>query len=263
MTDMEGVAGVVNSQDFAKPGDRYYEDARELTTLETNAAIEGALEAGATEFLVADGHGHGAINVKLLHPAAKVLTGRPLAYPFGCDATFDAAFTIGQHAKSNADGAHLAHSESFDMDDITLNGRSLGELGINMLFCTYFKVPTIFVAGDDACAEEAKVLVPGIETAVVKWGWKRGPATGLTGDENRLFNGAAVHVSPEHSREIIREGARRAIQRRREIDCFRIEPPYEMIFTLRHSETEPAKRARVRGEDLIEVLNTPLRFEAF
>jgi len=57
MTDMEGAAGVVNADDYLAPGARYYEVARELVTGEVNAAIEGALEAGATEFLVLDGHG--------------------------------------------------------------------------------------------------------------------------------------------------------------------------------------------------------------
>lgn len=47
MTDMEGVAGVVNADDYLAPGARYYEVARELATGEVNAAIEGALEAGA------------------------------------------------------------------------------------------------------------------------------------------------------------------------------------------------------------------------
>jgi D-amino peptidase len=231
-----------------------------LTTLETNAAIEGALEAGATEFLVIDGHGHGAIAPKLLHPAATLLTGRPLAYPFLCDRSFDAAMVVGQHAKSNADGGHLSHSESFEMEDITLNGRSLGELGLNMLFCSYFDVPTVLVTGDAACAEEATTLVPNVETATVKWGWKRGSATGLTGDENMYFNGAATHLSPEKARDVIREAARRALQRRAQIECFRMEPPYELVYSLRRTESEPAKRAAVNGADLIEVLNTPPQY---
>ena len=70
MTDQEGVAGVIDSDDYCAPDRRYYETARELLTLEVNAAIEGAIEAGATEFLVVDGHGHGSINPQLLHSAA-------------------------------------------------------------------------------------------------------------------------------------------------------------------------------------------------
>ncbi|NUQ02210.1 MAG: M55 family metallopeptidase [Armatimonadetes bacterium] len=262
MTDMEGVAGVVNSDDYARPDSRLYEVACELTTLETNAAIEGFLAAGATEFLVADGHGWGAINPRLLHPAAKLLTGRPLAYPFGCDETFDAACQIGQHAKSNADGGHLSHTGGFVIEDFTINGRSMGEMGCNMLFCSYYKVPTILLSGDLAAAEEARDLVPGIETVVVKEGWKRGTATGLTGPENKLFNGAAVHLSPTVARERIREGAERALRRYREVPLFWLDPPYELRSVARPEQSGgPTRTSVARGDDMIALLNAPRRPE--
>jgi D-amino peptidase len=255
MTDQEGVAGVVNSPDYASPGARYYERACELTTLEVNAAIEGALDAGATDFLVADGHGYGSINATLLHPRARLLTGRPLFYPFGCDDSFDAAFNIGQHAMSNADGAHLAHTGGFIVDDQTLNGVPIGELGTNILMSEYFGVPMIFVSGDQACADEAKAHIPNIETAVVKWGVKRGSATGLSEDEARSFNNGAVHLAPEAARETIREGAKRAVQRRNEIKRFQLQPPFERITTFRHTETQPKKRHVERADDFMQLLH--------
>ena len=66
MTDMEGVAGVLDFEHGTSPESRYYDLGKEFLTLEVNAAIEGFARGGATEFLVADGHGHGAINPKLL-----------------------------------------------------------------------------------------------------------------------------------------------------------------------------------------------------
>ena len=54
--DMEGIAGVVSGKECGSSG-HDYDYFRKLTTLETNAAIEGALEAGATEIVVRDGHG--------------------------------------------------------------------------------------------------------------------------------------------------------------------------------------------------------------
>ena len=255
MTDMEGVAGVVSSVDYCAPDSRYYEVGRTLTTLETNAAIEGALDAGATDFLVVDGHGHGAIDPQQLHPAARLLTGRPMGYPFACDATFDAAFIVGQHAKANTDGGHLAHSGSFNTEDHTLNGRSLGELGLNMLFVAYFGVPTVLVTGDLACCEEAHALLPQIETVSVKEGVKRGAPPGLTSEEARRYNGAAIHLHPQVARERIREGARRAIQRRAEIPRFWIDPPYELIRSFRPQEDGTLRPTTVqRGDDLIKVL---------
>jgi D-amino peptidase len=261
MTDMEGVAGVLSSVDFCAPDSRYYETGRTLTTLETNASIEGALDAGAKEFLVIDGHGHGAIDPLQLHPAARLLAGRPMGYPFGCDETFDAAFIVGQHAKANTDGGHLCHTGSFGVDDQVLNGHSLGELGINMLFAAYFGVPTVLVTGDQACGEEARALVPQIETVAVKEGWKRGVPNALTAEEAHRYNGAAVHVHPELARQRIREGARRALERRRAIPRYWIEPPYDLRRTFRRLEDGSVPAAtQQHGHDLIEVLTqTPRR----
>ena len=254
---MEGVAGVVSSVDYCAPESRYYEVGRTLTTLETNAAIEGALEAGATEFLVVDGHGHGAIDPQQLHPAARLLTGRPMGYPFGCDSTFDAAFIVGQHAKANTNGGHLAHSGSFNTQDHVLNGRSLGELGINMLFAAYFGVPTVLITGDRACCDEAQTLVPAIETISVKEGLKRGAPLDLTSEEARRFNGAAIHLHPQIARDRIREGARRALTRRAEIPRFWIDPPYELLRSYRPREDRTIPPPTVqRGEDLIDTLTS-------
>ena len=260
MTDMEGVAGVVSSVDYGAPGSRYYEVGRELTTLETNAAIEGALEAGAHEVLVVDGHGHGAIDPLQLHPAARLLTGRPIGYPFGCDASFDAAFIVGQHAKANTDGGHLCHTGSFAVEDQQLNDRSLGELGINMLFAAYFGVPTVLVTGDLACCAEAKELAPQVETVAVKEGWKRGAPAGLTAEQARTYNGAAIHLHPQAARRRIREGARRALERRHQISRFWIAPPYRLVRTSRPREDGTTPEPGVQeGADLMEVLTRPPR----
>src|SRR5699024_2944388 len=85
LTDQEGVAGVVNSVDYANPSGRYHEVGRRLLTLETNAAIEGAFAGGATEIFVLDGHGHGSIDIELLDPRVEVLAGRPITFPFEYD----------------------------------------------------------------------------------------------------------------------------------------------------------------------------------
>lgn len=265
MTDLEGVAGVINFDDYCVPEGRYYEVARELLTSEVNAAIEGLIEAGAKDFLVVDGHGPGGINPKLLHPSAKLLAGRPIRYPFGCDGTFDCAIIIGQHAKSNTDGGHLCHTGSFEVEDLTINGVSLGEIGCIMLFTAYFGVPTIMVSGDKAACEEALNLVPNIEVAPVKEGIKCGSASGLTPRENKIFNGAAIHLHPERACKLIKERAKRALERKDEIKPFWLPPPYELISKLRPTEDgKPMRIGKVRSDDLIELLNmsiTSIKYE--
>lgn len=258
MTDMEGVCGVINSDDYASPGCRYYEVARELTTMEVNAAIEGLLEAGAEEILVVDGHGPGAINPVLLHREARLLAGRPMGYPFGCDDSFDAALMIGQHAKSNTNGGHLCHTGSFAVEDLLINGVSVGEAGCNMLFTAYYNVPTIMLSGDESACDEVKALVPNIEVVPVKAGIKRGSASGLTAEENKLFNGTAVHLSPWKARSLIKERAEYALRNMQYIKPFWLPPPYELVSILRPAERGGRMRiARATSNDLIELLNMP------
>jgi hypothetical protein len=91
----------------------------------------------------------------------------------------------------------------------------------------------------------------------VKRGLQRGPATGLTGEQNKLHNGAAVHLHPERARALIRTKAGLGLARVREIPPFRLEPPYELVSLLRRTDTEPQKTARCTTGDMIELLNMP------
>jgi D-amino peptidase len=255
MTDMEGVAGIIESADYCLPEGKYYEHGRELTTLEVNAAVEGLLEAGATDILVVDGHGHGGLHPTLLHPEARILTGRPRQYGAGMDSSFDAAIMIGQHAKANTDGGHLCHTGSFDRQEATVNGITIGEMGLNMLIAGYFNVPYIMLSGDKAACEEFLELCPnGVGVPVVE-GLKRGSAAELTGDENRLFNVAAIHRPPRKARELIRQGAREAVERMRYVkfEPLKMDPPYEFIRLTRRYEDGSRKRAVATGTDMLEV----------
>lgn len=52
---MEGVAGVARD-DQTDPGSPFHSESRHLLTQEVNAAVLGALDAGAREVVVSDGH---------------------------------------------------------------------------------------------------------------------------------------------------------------------------------------------------------------
>jgi D-amino peptidase len=135
---------------------------------------------------------------------------------------------------------------------------SLGELGCNMLLATYFKVPTVMVSGDKACCEEALSLVSNIEVAPVKEGLRRGSAFGLTAEQNRLFNGAAVHIHAEKACQLIQDKARKGLERLDEIKYFWLEPPYELVNKLRPKESGgQVKIACVQSNDLLELFNSP------
>jgi D-amino peptidase len=75
--DMEGLTGVSNWEDVSRTG-KDYDFFRKVMTQEANAAVEGALAAGATDIWVRDSHGS-ARNIlpDLLHRSAMLFeTGR-------------------------------------------------------------------------------------------------------------------------------------------------------------------------------------------
>ena len=201
MTDMEGVAGVLDSENWCRPESRYYEMGKELLTLEVNAAIEGFARGGATEFLVADGHGHGGINPKLLDARAQLARNwvRP-PYPFSIERGMTFAAWVGQHAMSRSEFAHLAHTGSFKTFEDCINGQPVGEFGEVALCASQLQVRTIFGAGDLAFTKEATALVPGIETVAVKRGTTPGRGDEYDGEAYAKRNLAAIHFAPTRAR---------------------------------------------------------------
>ena len=263
MTDLEGVCGVMNFADWCRPESRYYEKAKELLTLEANAAVEGFLEAGATEITVADGHGPGAVDGTLLHKEACLLRGWPDRYPLLLDGEkHDAVAWVGQHPKSGAVGGHLSHTQGFAVRDISVNGVSVGEFGQFAMCATELGARAIFASGDEAFAAEAWELVPGIETVAVKRGSATTPGHHLPAKGYAGHNVAAVHLSPEVARARIRQGAQRALGRAKEEDfgLVDIRPPYERVIVMRSTETEGPSVCRVQHETSVAALfNLPHR----
>src|SRR5438067_3258591 len=145
VTDMEGVGGVNNADEQLLPGQRRYDESRHLLAGELNAAIEGALASGATEVVVWDGHdGSRSLSIEDVHPRARLIQGKPTPanYYLG-DRAFDGIMFVGQHAMAGAKGGVLAHSQSFTMEKITINGRSVGEIGQTAAIAGYFHIPVI------------------------------------------------------------------------------------------------------------------------
>src|SRR5689334_10906910 len=131
VTDMEGVGGVNNADEQLLPGQRRYDESRHLLAGELNAAIDGALQAGATEVVVWDGHdGSRSLSIEDVHPRARLLQGRPTpANYYLSDRAYDGIFFVGQHAMAGAKEGVLAHSQSFSVERISINGRAVGEIG--------------------------------------------------------------------------------------------------------------------------------------
>jgi D-amino peptidase len=203
--DMEGVAGVVHEDQTDPVDPRHageYNRFRRLMTTEANAAIEGALAAGAERVLVNDSHWL-MMNLlaEELHPAAELLSGGPKARSMveGVELGFDAALFVGYHARAGVAHAVIDHTYTSRVHEARLNGRPVGELAINAALAGTFDVPVALVSGDQALAAEARELLgPAVETVIVK---------------HAVGRFAARSVSPAAACRLIREGTIAALGR--------------------------------------------------
>jgi D-amino peptidase len=222
--DMEGITGVANWEDVSRSG-KDYDLFRKIMTQEANAAIEGALAAGASEVVVRDSHGS-ARNLlpDLLHKEARLIrdwSGGPKSMMEGIDETFDAAMFVGYHAKAGTPDALLEHTSSGTVTDISINGVSLPEAGYNALIAGTYGVPVVFVAGDAALCGQVKQLFGEVETVAVKEG----------------IGGAALNLHPEVSQERIRAGVEHALRRLDQYEPYRLDPPYTLVLKLKDEVT--------------------------
>ena len=196
--DIEGCAGVVDRNQGNVAGGADFEIGRRLMTLETNAAIEGALEAGATEIVINDSHAQMRnLLPELLHPKASVIQGRPktMFMVEGLDSSFDAVFFVGYHASAGIRDGVLNHA--YHPYELRYNGTVYSEAGINASVAGYYGVPIALVTGDDAAVRDAASILPPHVGVSVKRGITR-------------FSGESPH--PEVARERIKAGAKKAIE---------------------------------------------------
>jgi D-amino peptidase len=129
----------------------------------------------------------------------------------------------------------LAHTQNFGYVDLSVNGISIGECGQFAFCAAELGIPAIFGSGGQAFADEARALIPGIETVVVKRGVTSGKGEECTMDEYRARNTGAVHLVPQRARALITAGAAKAAEwfKRGEFKVRTIEPPYESVTILR------------------------------
>jgi D-amino peptidase len=197
--DMEGISGVVTS-DHTSYSHKEYQRFRKLMTVEANAAIEGALAGGADQIVVNDSHGRMAnILIEELSPVAELISGSPKPFGMmqGIGPEVDAVFFVGYHAASGTGGAVLEHTWSGHVVELRLNGRVVGETGLNAALAGAYDAPVVLVTGDRTVAEEARTLLGEIETVAVKEGVTRS---------------AARCLHPEVAHQHIRQAAERALK---------------------------------------------------
>lgn len=251
--DIEGVVGVVSDQHMGPSGFEYAK-AREWMTGELNAAIEGVRAGGAAEIVVSDSHGNGQnLLVDRLPEDITLVRSwpRPLMMMEGIDSTFDAAIFIGYHTSTaNPQGVRAHTFSSGRVADLRLNGTSMPEAGVNASIAGHFGVPVIMISGDAACVRETQSLLGDIEGAVVKW---------------PISYHSARTLMPEVAYDLIREKAKRAIERIADFKPYRLDTPItldlrfknyrpsQVLSLLPIVERTDSHSIRFVGKDIVEV----------
>jgi len=221
--DMEGVSGVV---DYAQvtPGAPEYALARDWFMAELLALIEGLQAGGASQIVIYDEHYLGRnIDMAQLPRGVTAICGKP---PYrgdwagGLDASAAGMILHGLHAKAGTPGALLPHTYELDIEDLSLNGTSLGEIGVESAIAGDWGVPVVLCVGDSAGCDEARSLLE-IPTVATKF------AQGESGAECRPL----IDVVDD-----IRSAAEAAARQPTDMQPFRFDPPVELTIRFREGD---------------------------
>jgi D-amino peptidase len=222
--DMEGITGVSSDQQLGPAGFEYAQ-ARQWMTAETLAAIAGAREAGATEFVISDSHGNGQSLLIDRLPTDIPITvvrafPRPLGMMEGIDSSFAAAIFIGYHTSTSSLTGVRAHTMSSALlTRIAINGTSMSEAGVNAAIAAQFGVPVVMITGDDQIVAETKQRLGNLEGVAVK------RAIG--------FHSAATML-PEVAQARIRQTAKIGVTRRAEMRPYTMTKPLTLEVSFKN-----------------------------
>jgi D-amino peptidase len=250
---MEGVAGIVDWAQCRPPG-QAYEEGRALLLGEVNAAIDGAMAAGATEAVCNDSHGAmNNLNPADLHGRAAYIAGRhkPRYMMEGLDDSFDAVFFVGYHGSISGEPSVLSHTYNPSViSRVLLNGVPCGESGINALVALGHGVPVALITGDQVTMAEGAPFFKHAEQVVVK---------------ESITRFAAAQVHPEDAREMIYAGAEAAVRRLGDVPLPDVELPArldvefqtadmaEVASWVKGADRSGTRAVRIAGDDPLEV----------
>ncbi len=193
---LEGASGVVSLDGAGGNAARWL-------TGDVNAAVEGAMEAGADSFVLHDGHGLGqeAVLLDELHPAVEVVRGWPVVLFEETDLArgYDGAFMLGMPARPGQPAVLSGCLAGPLLREVRLNGQPAGEPELAAALAGAYGIPTALISGDDrVCLDVQRWSGGKIEAAVVKYALSRHSARCLPLIE---------------ARERIRTAARLAVER--------------------------------------------------
>jgi D-amino peptidase len=160
-----------------------------------------------------------------LDPRAVLLQGQKpwsMVAGAGPDRGFEVALFVGYHTRAGHPTGTIAHTYSGEPTLTTLQGRPVGEAGVNALALSAWGVPVGLVSGDDQLALETEAWFPWAERVVVKTAMSRR---------------AAASVHPTVARDRVRAGAEQAVRRAAsgELHLLDLRPPIVLEAEYRHA----------------------------
>jgi len=217
--DMEGTAGVCSWAQVDPSNAHEYPIYRRYMTREVHAAIDGARETGAREFLINDSHWDMRnLLWDELPPDVRVISGarKPFSMAQGAEQRFDAAFFTGYHARIGEANAVLAHTYSdATLYDVRVNGMPCTEALLNAAILGLYDTPVVLVTGDRATIESVRAALPWITGVAVK---------------DAIGYYSANSLTPAAACAAIRDGAREALAGLPHAKPFTFDPPIELVI---------------------------------
>ncbi len=237
--DMEGVSGVVDLAQVT-PGAPEYAEARRYFMAELLALIEGLKDGGATDVSVYDEHWFGRnVDLSQIPVGVRVFCGKPpyrADWAGGLDASHAGMILHGLHSMEGT-GETLAHTYEPDFRAIYINGRQVGEIGMETAIAGDWGVPLAMVVADSAGVDEAKALVPDV--------------AGVSTKRSHCYHGAECHALVDNV-NAIRVAARRLAETCPNIAPFQVAGPVELICEFKAGRYLDALRVRAKDAFVTE-----------
>jgi len=202
-----------------------------------NACVEGCFSAGATEVMVRDGHG-GGVNVDpaLINSKVRLIQGPTPQERFKDIEGSEALILLGYHGMAQTKNALFAHSySSATIQMMYLNGKPVGEIGIDASIASEHHVPVVMVSGDDKTIKEAEEWIPGVVTCQVKKGTSH-------------LSGECLTLTQSY--DLIKERTAQALKKRNSIKPIKVNYPATVRW-----EYIPQGHPRVYDPKFIPVLD--------
>ncbi len=217
--DLEGIGGIVSTEQVGIAGNIFYSEARRLMAGEANAVIEGINQAGGLA-VIGDSHGSMLnIPIELLEGDFLLSCGedKMLSMMGGIDNTYDGVIFLGYHSRFGTPMAIMDHTYSpTTLRELRINGVPVGESEINAEVAGYFNVPVLMASGDDTTMAQVRKSFPAIETVAVK---------------KSIGRYSALCEPVDKVREKLREAAERVTENIEKYACvYKSKPPIRMEF---------------------------------